>query len=328
MADFPNPLFHIRDIPMYGDMILSPMDGFSDQPFRSLARRLGSAASYTEFVNCIEVLNNPERVAPRLCYEEWERPVIFQIFDNDPARMLKAALQLQELEPDAIDVNMGCSDRSVAGRGAGAGLLRTPAVIAQIFQKLTAHLEVPVTGKIRLGWDEDSLNYLEVARIVEDNGGQLLAVHARTKVQGYGGRANWGAIAEVVKTLSIPVVGNGDVKQAADIARMKAETGCAAVMIARGAIGNPWLFAGLDREQVPPQQVREMMLEHLFAMIDFYGPEDGLIRFRKHAKQYISPYPLSRERRTQLLTSQTPGDFTALLDGILVDADKSEARSP
>ena len=164
------------------------MDGFSDMPFRSVCRELGSAASYTEFVNAIDVVQRNrgvmQRVAKRVAFLPQERPVGFQLFDNDPDRLLEAALRLMERQPDFIDINLGCSDRSVSGRGAGAGLLRTPERIAEIMRKLTARLPVPVTAKMRLGWDEASRNYLEVAKIVQDNGGALLAVHARTRKQG------------------------------------------------------------------------------------------------------------------------------------------------
>ena len=322
-----SPAFHIGSVPIYGRTILSPMDGFSDLPFRSLARRLGSAMSYTEFVNAMDVLNGHPHLDQRLTYLEEERPIVFQIFDDEPERLLKAALILRERNPDIIDVNMGCSAKCVSGRGAGAGLLREPQKIAAFFSTLSKALDIPVTGKIRLGWDEDNLNYLEVAKIVEENGGKALAVHGRTKEQAYRGEANWEAIAEIKAALTIPVIGNGDVRTVADIARMHEYTGCDAVMIARGAIGNPWIFAGLDRQEVLDEQVRETMLAHLDAMLNFYGSERGLILFRKHAAKYINPYGLSREEREQLLISINAGDFVELLNSVVRET-KLPERQP
>src|SRR3972149_7145370 len=159
------PNFHVSSIPIYGRTILSPMDGFSDLPFRSLARRLGSAMSYTEFVNATDVIDNLPKLEERLNFTEEERPITFQIFDDEPERLLSAALILRERNPDIIDINMGCSAKTVAGRGAGAGLLREPQRIAEIFRMLTRELDIPITGKIRIGWDEENLNYLEVAKI-------------------------------------------------------------------------------------------------------------------------------------------------------------------
>ena len=290
------------------------MDGFSDLPFRSLARRLGSAMSYTEFVNATDVINNLPKLEERLNFTEEERPITFQIFDDEPERLLSAALILRERNPDIIDINMGCSAKTVAGRGAGAGLLREPQRIAEIFRMLTRELDIPITGKIRIGWDEENLNYLEVAKIVEDNGGSLIAVHGRTKHQAYRGEANWKAIAEIKAEVSIPVIGNGDVRTVADIQRMRDFTGCDAVMIGRGAIGNPWIFAGLDREEVGVDRVRETMLAHLESMLQFYGPERGLVLFRKHTARYISSFGLTNQQREKLLTSERPADFISLLE--------------
>jgi tRNA-dihydrouridine synthase B len=250
MLASPTPTFWVREIPVYGDLILSPMDGYSDLPFRALARALGSAMSYTEFLNAIDITGRHPHLERKLKYLECERPVVYQIFDDDPDRLVQAALKLRPRNPDIIDINMGCSAKTVSGRGAGAGLLRTPEKIARIFSRLTKELDIPITGKIRLGWDDASRNYIDIAHIIEDNGGSLLAVHGRTKAQGYTGSADWDAIAEVRRAVSIPVIANGDVKTIADIERIKAHTGCTAVMIARAAISNPWIFSRLDRENV------------------------------------------------------------------------------
>ncbi|HBZ56896.1 MAG TPA: hypothetical protein DEO88_15950, partial [Syntrophobacteraceae bacterium] len=153
-APAPSPTFHVGDVPVYGDAILAPMDGYSDWPFRSLCSVLGSAMSYTEFVPAEAITRVFERMLPRFTYEEVERPVVFQIYGDDPAELLKAALRVQELSPDIIDINLGCPARKVANRGAGVGLMRTPLKVAHIFRSLSAALEVPLTGKIRLGWED------------------------------------------------------------------------------------------------------------------------------------------------------------------------------
>ena len=322
------PAFYVGDLPVHGDVILSPMDGYSSWPFRSICRELGSAMSYTEFVYVRDILARPGYVLPKMRFTDDERPVVIQIYGEDPDQFLEAALEVQDqLAPDAIDINMGCPAKSVVARGAGAGLMRTPLKVARIFRKLSRALEIPVTSKIRLGLDDDCLTYKLIARIVQEEGGQLLAIHARTRKQGYYGQANWDAIAEVVQALSIPVIGNGDVKTVADIERMKAHTGCAGVMIGRAAISNPWIFSRLDREQVSVAQVRELMLKHLARSLEFYGPERGLKLFRKYAANYLSPYGLSKEQRQKLLTREKPEAFLALLDEILA-AEENRSYGP
>jgi nifR3 family TIM-barrel protein len=307
------PAFYIRQIPVYGDLILSPMDGYSDQPYRALCRSLGSAMSYTEFINALDVLQGHPHLSRKLAYLEAERPVVYQIFDSEPERLLEVALRLQEHEPDIIDVNMGCSVRCVSGRGAGAGLLREPGKVAQIFRLLSRSLKVPLTAKMRLGWDDDSRNYCLIARAVEENGGALIAVHGRTRSQAYGGQADWQAIAEIKQSVSIPVIANGDVSCVADIDRIKAVTSCDGVMIGRAAIGNPWIFSRLDRDQVPAALLHDTMELHLKSMLDFYGPERGLVLFRKHASRYLAPLELSPEQRQRLLTSDRPVEFLQTL---------------
>lgn len=309
------PVFFIRDIPVYGDAILAPMDGYSDWPFRSLCRSLGSAMSYTEFVKAEDIVHSFRRVRAKLTYEESERPVVFQIYGDDPAVLLEAARIAQDLGPDVLDINMGCPAKSVAHRGCGVGLMRTPQKVAKIFHTLTSHLRIPVTGKMRLGWD-DCLNYREVAKIAEENGAALIAIHGRTKQQGYGGQADWNAIAELKALLKIPVIGNGDVRRVEDIQRMKEFTGCDAVMIGRGAIANPWIFSRLDREQVPPEQVRAAMRLHFEKNIAFYGQEDGERLFRKHAMQYLGLHRFDRETRKAILRKHPAGEFAVILEQI------------
>jgi nifR3 family TIM-barrel protein len=307
------PDFFVRDIPVYGDLILSPMDGYSDQPYRELCRSLGSAMSYTEFINALDVLQGHPHLWRKLAYLEEERPVVYQIFDSEPVRLLEVALRLQEHGPDIIDINMGCSVRCVSGRGAGAGLLREPEKVARIFSLLSRSLRVPVTAKMRLGWDDDSRNYCQIARIVEENGGALIAVHGRTRSQGYGGQADWEAIGEIKRSVSIPVIANGDVSRVADIERIKAQTGCDGVMIGRAAIGNPWIFSRLDRDQVSTELLQDTMQRQLKSMLDFYGPERGLVLFRKHASRYLAPLALTNDQRQRLLTASQPVEFLQTL---------------
>ena len=311
------PDFYVDDIPVFGDLILSPMEGFSDLPFRSLCRDLGSAMSYSEFINAMDIVQENPNIKKKFAFLPEERPVVFQIFDNDTKRILEAALRIQELGPDIIDINMGCSVRRVSGRGAGAGLLQTPIKVARIFKTLSKALDVPLTAKIRLGWDEESRNYLLISRIIQENGGKLVAVHGRTRSQGYGGEADWDAIAEVKQALSIPVIANGDVHTLADIEKIKIQTGCDAVMIGRGAIGNPWIFAGMDRDQVPLELVRATMMQHLETMLSFYGREKGLLLFRKHANRYLRLSTLPRQERIKLLTIDEPTEFIQVLNSLV-----------
>ncbi|MHC1784873.1 MAG: tRNA dihydrouridine synthase [Anaerolineaceae bacterium] len=308
--------FFVGNVHIPGDLILAPMDGFSDSPFRSVARKLGSAASYSEFINGIDVLHGTHFVEDKLNFLPEERPLIFQIFDQEPARILKVALELEKHHPDIIDINMGCPTKSVSGRGAGAGLLQEPEKIEEIFSTLSKVLSVPLSGKIRLGWDDKSRNYLTVAKIIEDNGGKMLAVHGRTREQLYTGKADWDAIAEVKSILSIPVIGNGDVQLVEDISRMKEHTGCDAVMIGRAAIGNPWIFSHLNRDDVKIERVYETMTFHLNRMFEFYGPEFGLVLFRKHTTRYLAPYNLPRDIRSDLLTEMNPHAFKEMLSDI------------
>ncbi len=308
------PNFYVRDIPIYGDLILSPMSGYSDRPFRQICHEVGSAMSYTEFVAANAVPMRISSQMKRLEYGPDESPVVMQLFDNDVERLVEAAVVCESLGADIVDINMGCSVKTVAGRGAGAGLLQSPQKIAAIFASLSRRLSIPVTGKIRIGWDHDSLNYLEIARILEDNGAALIAVHGRTKAQLYDGEANWEAIAEIKQAVHIPVVGNGDIKCVADIERRLAQSGVDAVMIGRAAIGNPWIFQRKDWWEVTPAQKRGLIHRHFELMLDFYGEERGLLNFRKHVVKYIRGAAGASPIRAQIVVAETPDAFAALVD--------------
>jgi len=309
------PTFYIRDIPVFGDLVLAPLDGYSDLPFRTLCREFGSAMSYTEFVNVNEIRfarQDRSHAWQKLRFLPGERPVAFQIYGHEEDRLVEVAQKLQDMEPDVIDVNLGCSIHDIAERGAGAGLLRDPAKIGRIFRELSRSLKVPVTAKIRLGWDEQTRNYRTVARILEDSGASLLAVHGRTKAQAFAGQADWDAIAEVKQTVRIPVLGNGDVRTVADIDRLKAHTGCDGVMIGRAAIGHPWIFARQDRDQINLDERLKVVRQHLARQIEFYGPA-GLVLFRKQTVRYFMGLPHGKSLRVPLLTCTTPDEFEKLL---------------
>jgi len=305
---------------VYGDLILSPMDGYSDLPLRVICREHGGAMSYTEFAACEGILRGAKPVLRLLDFDPSEKPQMsFQIFDASEDNIVKAAEYIERLhlrdDPRGgiIDLNMGCSVSGVSGRGAGAGLLRDPAKIGRIFNRMSKAVKVPVTGKIRLGWDATTRNYREVAKVLEDNGASLIAVHGRTKEQAYRGVADWSAIAEVKQTVKIPVIGNGDVKCVADIDRIKHETGCDGVMIGRAAIGNPWIFERKDRHQVSLADVISLLRRHLSVMLAYYGPR-GLILFRKHAVRYITGIHGAASLRHALVTAETPEHFLELVE--------------
>lgn len=313
MVNDTSPCFSIGQIPVHGRLILAPMDGYSDLPMRLIARQFGSAISISEFINGIDVKQGHPHLATTLAFSESERPFAYQIFDDDPERMLAAALKLQERKPDFIDINMGCSAKNVSNRGAGAGLLKHPQKIGLIMEKLVAALNVPVTAKIRLGWDDHTLNYLEVTHIIQESGASAIAVHARTRKQEYSGQADWRAIGEVKSQLSIPVTGNGDVKSLSDANKMMLETGCDAVMIGRAAIGNPWVFAGSQREEQSTDELMRVITLHVEDMVAHYGEKIGLILFRKHLTRYMSGYLSTPQIRKHIYSIEQKAELIEAL---------------
>lgn len=313
------PSFHIGNIPVYGDTVLAPMAGYSDSPGRIIARRHGSSLSYTEFVNAMDVLQNFQLSLVKLKFHPEERPVVFQLFDNDPTRLLAAAKLVLPLQPDVLDINLGCSARKVTNRGAGSGLLKKPELIKEIFTGLLRISPIPVTAKIRLGWDDESRNYLEISKILEENGASLIAVHGRTKKQAYSGKSDWQAIGEIKQHVHIPVIGNGDVMTPNDVDEIIRISGCDGVMIGRGSIGNPWIFSHRDRHTIPFQETKKVMLDHFGLSLDTYGTEWSHIIFRKHIKAYLKPYRISGCAMAQLLSAPTEQSFSNLLLNLAED---------
>ena len=310
-----DPTFFVRDVPVRGNVILAPMAGFSDLPYRSLCRHYGSAMSYTEFVAADALVRGGnERTWQMLSYAPHERPMVFQIFGNSVDTLVEAAQRIEELEPDIIDINMGCSVKRISGKGAGAGLLPHPDKIGRLYHRLSRALSVPVTGKIRLGWDEDHLNYRDVVQAMQDNGASLVAVHGRTKEQGYSGLANWDAIGDIVQTASIPVIGNGDVRTCQDIDAMLAHTGCAAVMVGRGAIGHPWIFQRRNRDEISFIEKATFIRRHFELMAEFYGDWLALLMVRKHIVRYLKGYAGIKDLHNGLVNVASVADFHSLLD--------------
>lgn len=311
------PNFLISDIPVFGDVMLAPMDGFTDYPFRKITRQFASALSYSEFINGIDLVYGHPFLQQKMFFAEEERPFIFQIFDDNPERLLKAAKILEKANPDIIDLNIGCSAKNVSNRGAGAGLLKDPNKIHLMVTSLVKNLHVPITAKIRLGWDEYSLNYLEVSKILEDSGASMIAVHGRTRRQEYSGSANWDAIAEVKQNVHIPVIGNGDIQTPDDIHRMRQYTHCDAVMIGRAALGNPWILAGLEKKELPPEELFRVISNHLHEMVSFYNEHLGVLLFRKHMARYLRDFLTTSEIRQAIFNIESESDLLQMIYKLL-----------
>lgn len=273
-------------------LVLSPMAGYSDSPYRKLCREMGSAISISEFVSTEHLFRSHPRAIKLFRYEEAERPVVFQVFGNDPEIIVRGVSRVLHLNPDGIDVNMGCSVKNVSGRGSGAGLLRCPDKSRTIIRRLVAETGLPISAKIRLGWDHDSLNYMEFSEMLESEGVWTIAVHGRTRQMAYTGLADWDRIGEIARARKIPIFGNGDVKTPAQAYERINTYGLAGVYIGRAAIGNPWIFAGIDKADLSYTERLPVMLRHLDDMAKFYGDALAAVLMRKHLTQYTRDLPI------------------------------------
>jgi len=312
--------FFIADIPIHGRLILAPMDGISDAAFRLLTRRLGSAYSVSEFINTLDYANQKNYQKKRLLARDEERPFAAQLLDNDAVRMAECAARIEEeFHPDMIDINMGCAAKSVAGRGAGVGMMRNPQLVKDAVALVSRAVKVPVTVKTRIGWDSNTQNFLEIANLAAENGAQAITLHGRTGKISYQKPAQWQPIAELKRAFpQLPVIGNGDVATPADARRMLEETGCDAVMIGRSAKANPWIFSWRNRDEISIQEVADTTLWQFKDMLDT-SSENAIMPFRKYLKAYLEPYALPRETMRTLLTCSDANQLLTLINETLTN---------
>lgn len=300
-------MFTIGSIPIEGSVFLSPMAGISDSPYRLLCRQMGAGFSFTEFVSAEALRAGSRRALDLLRFVPAERPVVFQIFGHREESILEAARIARELEPDVLDLNMGCSCSRVANKGGGAGLLLDLRKAGRMIEALRTTLDIPVTAKIRIGWDDRTLNYLDTARMLHDAGAQMISVHGRTKQQAYTGRAAWEPIGEIKARVSVPVLGNGDVRSYAEAMARKQEFGLDGVLIGRGAIGNPWVFSAESEQTRAPVDIVGVALRHLRAMDSHY--KDAPVLFRKHAARYFNGFVGAAELRALTVRASSVAQF-------------------
>jgi tRNA-dihydrouridine synthase B len=315
-----SPSFYIGQTPVYGEWVLAPMSGYNDQPFRRICRQFGASLVYTGLLaaNAIYFGASPEgdsRTADMLQLHPDEAPAVIQLFSGRPDALVMTAQAIEHMGMVMIDINMGCAKAKIVKSGAGAALMRNPSKVASLFKRLSQTVSVPVSGKIRLGWDDDERNYLTVARAMADNGAALIAVHGRTAEQRFTGEADWHAIADVKQALDIPVLASGDVTTVADAQRVLALTGCDGVMIGRAAIGNPWLFSGRHRDELSWSERLPLVLQHLEMTVDWHGRHHGIRRFRKHLRGYLRNSGIPRAERIKMLGCKKVTELLALLEG-------------
>ncbi|OQX85739.1 tRNA dihydrouridine synthase DusB [candidate division KSB1 bacterium 4484_87] len=291
-----------------GKVVLAPLAGVTDSSFRWICRQLGAAAVFTEMISADGLVRDSQKTREYMAFREAERPIGFQLFGSDPEVMARAAKIAGEMQPDFIDLNFGCPVKKVVKRGAGAALLNDVKLAGKIASAVVKVSPVPVTAKIRKGWNKESENALEVARKLEQAGVAAITVHGRTQSEMFRGAADWEIIAEIKREISIPVIGNGDVRSAEEAKKMLDKTGCDLVMIGRGAMGNPWIFQQVNHyletgELLPPptpEQRLAIILQHLDDRVQGEQSKRALFEMRKHLSWYVKGLPGCAQIRAQL----------------------------
>lgn len=316
---------NIKNVYIARTAALAPMAGLGDTAFRQVCKELGACYLVSEMASAKGLEFDARKTQSLLGIRDEERPIAVQLFGSDPATLAAAAKKAMAYSPDVIDINMGCPAPKIAGGGGGASLMRDPALAGRITRAVSSAVPVPVTVKFRKGWDAQSVNAVDFARRMEENGAAAVTIHGRTREQFYAPRADWDIIAAVKQAVSIPVIGNGDCTCAEDIARMYDYTKCDLVMVGRGALGHPWIFAQarallMDGERLPdptPERRMEIMLHHLELLCMYKGEGRGMHEARRHASYYLKGLKGAASLRRQAGTLCTLADARAFASAVL-----------
>ena len=324
----------IGNVEIKNQVVLAPMAGYSNTSFRKIIKDMGAGLIFAEMVSDKALVYQNAKTLELLKMSEEERPIAQQIFGSDVESFVEAARIVESvMHPDIIDINMGCPVPKVAvSAQAGSALLKNPDKIKKIVSEVVKAVSVPVTVKIRLGWDESSINCVEVAKVIESAGASAITLHARTRAQGYSGKARWEYIKQVKESVSIPVIGNGDVKTCFDAKRMILETGCDAVMIGRGVLGNPWIIrdcveyleSGSVPKPVSNQEKIEMMKRHFELLKQDKNEKVALLEIRSNILFYLKGMPGNKEMKTRICEAKSEEDIYSLLNQYLVYLEQRE----
>ncbi|MBQ9247671.1 MAG: tRNA dihydrouridine synthase DusB [Ruminococcus sp.] len=314
----------IGDVTLSGYAALAPMAGVADRAFRELCMEFGAGYCVSEMVSSKGIAYNSKKSAELMVISDNERPCAVQIFGTEPDTMADAAKFALRYKPEVIDINMGCPAPKIAGSGSGAALMRDPDLCGRIVHAVSQAVDIPVTVKIRSGFDEDHINAVEVAKIVEKNGALAVTVHGRTRKQFYAPPVNYDIIRDVKKALTIPVIGNGDVNSAKSAEHMLSYTGCDYIMVGRGALGNPWVFGEINEYFdkgiiVEPPTLDEkcgVLLRHIEKAVAYKGEYVGMHEARKHTAYYLKGFKNAAKLRNLAFSMKTLDDLRELIDEI------------
>jgi tRNA-dihydrouridine synthase B len=322
----------IGSVDVQGLARLAPMAGATNAPFRLVARECGSGLTTTEEIDALSLLMGSPHAAACGAYYPEERPLAMQLLGKDPDALARAAARCQALGADVVDLNMGCPVQKITGKGKGAALMRDVPAAARILRAMRRAITIPLTIKIRGGWDDAHLNAVEVARMAEAEGVDAITVHPRTRAQLFTGKAPWTIIAEVVDAVRLPVTGNGDVRSMADARRMMAATSCRSVMIGRGALGRPWVFdEGFDAlpADVRRRDKARIIGRHVALIQAEFNPRYALTQLKKHLAWYTEGLGHARECRVALFQARAPEEAWELFQRCWARAEQEEpARAP